>query len=569
MTITQAFLTSEISSLWPDNTTGAITPANARTTLNDIVTAIFQGIAPTGLSTPNTWTALQTFSSGVTVDGITISGSVSGIPSTVSNSDSTLTISPIIGNVVASLNLGHANTWTATQTFNATTTFNFIPTINTSIIFNQGGILGTYTNPIAFTTIGTNSYFNSLTISGDNLAAATPFVDGWFFFHSYGGSATTGGSQSLEVFSRLASPTSVSNPTVDRFYVAGIFTAQAASGDACGSGTEQGSMFALNPVATLGAAATHMVECSGIETDIACNSASSVLYKFGNKIVQSATDAAAGSVLDSALFFGNQSGAQGWNNLIQIGASVVYTAPLKSTGAIMITQGSQTIGTGIDISSATITGNAFKSPGFILDGKGGLSVTKSFTSGSGGLVIRATQTQPNSSDTTDTALELDYTLSANSATNELDVRGFSSNFTNSLTGGGAITSARLMDLATFTSASTTTTNLECIFIEAGTSAGTVTTGYGLHISSIQGTTKWGIADDSGSNWYNATGGLSLGTSTGATATFLKLAAGTTAKSQINFAASTAPSSPVDGDWWFDGTNLNIRISGSTKTITHS
>ncbi len=44
MTITQAFLTSEISSLWLDNTIGEITPANARATLNDMVTAIFQGI---------------------------------------------------------------------------------------------------------------------------------------------------------------------------------------------------------------------------------------------------------------------------------------------------------------------------------------------------------------------------------------------------------------------------------------------------------------------------------------------------------------------------------------------
>src|SRR5258708_30908670 len=126
MTITQAFLTSEISSLWPDNSVGAITPANARITLNDIVTAIFQGIAKNGLSTANTWTALQTFSSGATINGITVSGSITGIPSTVSNSDNTLTISPTTGNVVASLNLGHANTWTATQTFGATTTFNFI-----------------------------------------------------------------------------------------------------------------------------------------------------------------------------------------------------------------------------------------------------------------------------------------------------------------------------------------------------------------------------------------------------------------------------------------------------------
>jgi hypothetical protein len=54
-----------------------------------------------------------------------------------------------------------------------------------------------------------------------------------------------------------------------------------------------------------------------------------------------------------------------------------------------------------------------------------------------------------------------------------------------------------------------------------------------------------------------------------TSAFAAIAAGTTAKSQINFGASTAPTSPNNGDFWFDGTNLNIRISGSTKTLTHS
>jgi hypothetical protein len=38
--------------------------------------------------------------------------------SSVSNSDGTLTISPTTGAVVASLALGHANTWTGKQTFN-------------------------------------------------------------------------------------------------------------------------------------------------------------------------------------------------------------------------------------------------------------------------------------------------------------------------------------------------------------------------------------------------------------------------------------------------------------------
>ena len=40
-----------------------------------------------------------------------------GAVDSVSNSDGTLTISPTTGNVVASLNLGHANTWSAEQTF--------------------------------------------------------------------------------------------------------------------------------------------------------------------------------------------------------------------------------------------------------------------------------------------------------------------------------------------------------------------------------------------------------------------------------------------------------------------
>ncbi|MFA5926334.1 MAG: LamG-like jellyroll fold domain-containing protein, partial [Parcubacteria group bacterium] len=43
--------------------------------------------------------------------------------SSVTNSDGTLTISPTIGDVVASLNLGHANTWTGAQTFSANTYF--------------------------------------------------------------------------------------------------------------------------------------------------------------------------------------------------------------------------------------------------------------------------------------------------------------------------------------------------------------------------------------------------------------------------------------------------------------
>jgi hypothetical protein len=48
---------------------------------------------------------------------------------------------------------------------------------------------------------------------------------------------------------------------------------------------------------------------------------------------------------------------------------------------------------------------------------------------------------------------------------------------------------------------------------------------------------------------------------------LSLSGGTTSAAQINLASSTAPTSPNNGDIWFDGTDLKIRIGGVTKTFT--
>jgi hypothetical protein len=47
---------------------------------------------------------------------------------------------------------------------------------------------------------------------------------------------------------------------------------------------------------------------------------------------------------------------------------------------------------------------------------------------------------------------------------------------------------------------------------------------------------------------------------------LSLSAGTTSNAQINLASSTAPTSPNNGDIWFDGSDLKIRVGGLTRTI---
>jgi hypothetical protein len=44
-------------------------------------------------------------------------------------------------------------------------------------------------------------------------------------------------------------------------------------------------------------------------------------------------------------------------------------------------------------------------------------------------------------------------------------------------------------------------------------------------------------------------------------------ASTTAGAGFRLPAGTAPTSPVDGDIWYDGTNLKVRLAGATKTVT--
>ena len=105
-------------------------------------------ISAVGLST----TTLQVTTGATTGDVLTSDSAghatwqapSAGAVSSVSNSDGTLTISPTTGAVVASLNLGSANTWTATQSFagiDATSVTDSGLTPSTALIAGAGGLL--------------------------------------------------------------------------------------------------------------------------------------------------------------------------------------------------------------------------------------------------------------------------------------------------------------------------------------------------------------------------------------------------------------------------------------------
>jgi hypothetical protein len=68
------------------------------------------------------------------------------------------------------------------------------------------------------------------------------------------------------------------------------------------------------------------------------------------------------------------------------------------------------------------------------------------------------------------------------------------------------------------------------------------------------------------NVFVSNGNLILGGTTNTT-DWLNISASTSAKAQINLESGTAPTSPVNGDIWFDGTDIKIRIGGVTKTFT--
>lgn len=144
--------------------------------------------------------------------------------------------------------------------------------------------------------------------------------------------------------------------------------------------------------------------------------------------------------------------------------------------------------------------------------------TVSTTAGVGGLNSFVTQTQANAEFTNDSAASMTWIISANTATNELLGVPFGLTAVNNLTGGGALQNVRMFNLAFATNASTQTDTAQYLYIGDSTTSGTVTTGYGVYIASLQGTTKYGIYDASGGIWKTTSTVASTSTSTGSIVT---------------------------------------------------
>lgn len=122
--------------------------------------------------------------------------------------------------------------------------------------------------------------------------------------------------------------------------------------------------------------------------------------------------------------------------------------------------------------------------------------------------------------------------------------------------------------------SSTVTNQYGFNVDSGLT--NATNNYGFYASIPNGTNRWNLYLTGADAYIGSK--LLIGTTTVSTFSLdvtgtarisskLSFGAGTTSNAQINLASSANPTIPNNGDIWFDGTNLFMRIGGVTKTFT--
>jgi hypothetical protein len=184
----------------------------------------------------------------------------------------------------------------------------------------------------------------------------------------YGGFTQTAVSESTHAF---------------RSYIGAQGAIYTASGDGGGAGTEKGDYYGFWSTNILGASAVHVNTMQGLEIDMDAVSGSSVKYKAAIILGSAnllAADTAQGSTVDAFIWMSNCTTCVGVNAGIQFGRPDGFGGlGVKATGTLIATAAEVgTIGNGIDLTgggNTTITGQAFKSPGFTVGGTGALAAT--------------------------------------------------------------------------------------------------------------------------------------------------------------------------------------------------
>jgi hypothetical protein len=239
---------------------------------------------------------------------------------------------------------------------------------NTIIYGNNLGATGTCTS-------GCNLNWLSF---NDNVAAGSPLTH-WAINTNIGGAGTTGS----RIVEHITLNINAALPGAGNNFQVSEFTAQAsvtAGGVGGGGSNGAGSLFGGNPNVRLISGATNWHQLVGEEVDIGIQTGASADNMIGFQVVQGFQQSGTTGNADLA-FSVNKVSGPGWDILYADGSWDGNPA-LKTSGTFLgcyphIGSGNcGTIANGIDLSKyGSITGSAFKSPGFVVDGNGNTTHT--------------------------------------------------------------------------------------------------------------------------------------------------------------------------------------------------
>lgn len=257
------------------------------------------------------------------------------------------------------------------------------PTTNW-IWMNRGSLVGTCTDTLVNPNACTEG---TIQLANDQLNAINnrgPFL--LTLNHTYGGGAASGNFGGLFVnLTQVGTNNRVGSNDVailDKMY------ANANSGGTLGS--ESGAIFGLNVDSEMGPGGTNYNAVIGEEIDIAIQTGGSALDKIAMQIVDVSTDTVQAGRDSAGIMFGSQvntNGASplpGWNYGISFGGYAGWQ-PIAPTGTLIGTYchanncvGAPlgTVAHGIDFTNYTFSSDAFKSPGFKVDGSGNITAPK-------------------------------------------------------------------------------------------------------------------------------------------------------------------------------------------------
>lgn len=217
---------------------------------------------------------------------------------------------------------------------------------------------------------------NQLFIDSDDVNAGNNFVQGWPHRHIFGGPSATGGRTALVGVLRLTAATSASNP--NRNYTGTVGTSTAFTTDGGTSpaapSTTKGAVFGMGAAGVLMPGATAFLNVTGAEFNVAVQAGASVWAKSLFQVSGRNDDAVAGSGVNAMIWLYNQiDSSPKWSEGILFDNNVGGGYPFDTNSTVLRVSGG-TIGKGIDFSAATVTGSAFKSPGFSVSGTGIVAV---------------------------------------------------------------------------------------------------------------------------------------------------------------------------------------------------